>query len=139
MLTMTGACVPKYKAKMREAAFRHKLAAETLLEDRRDVAGYLYGIAAECALKQVMIDLGVPGAEGPRSADNPYFAHFSALKTLLRDDEHARRHHDLRKFAENSSFMQDWDITMRYSDGKAITEAMVGRWKQNVEDVFGEL
>lgn len=129
----------KYDAKMREAAFRHNEAAEALPDNRKDVAGYLFGLAAECAMKQLMIDLGVPGAKEPRSADNPYFAHFGALKTLLRDDEHARRHKDMRKFTEDASFMQDWDVTMRYSDGKALTTALVERWKQNAKDILQEI
>jgi len=129
----------KYNVRMREAAYRHNEAAKALPADRKDVAGYLFGLAAECAMKQLMIDLGVPGAKGPRRADNPYFVHFGELKTLLRDDEHARRHRDMRKFTQDASFMQDWDIAMRYSDGKAVTTAMVERWRQNAKDILQEL
>jgi len=61
------------------------------------------------------------------------------LKTLLRDDEHARRHKDLRKFTEKASFMQYWDVTMRYSDGRAVTQAMADRWRQDAKDILQEI
>jgi hypothetical protein len=129
----------RYNVRMREAAFRHNEAAEALPADRKDVAGYLFGLAVECAMKQLMITLGVPGAQEPRGPTNPYFAHFATLKTLLRDDEHARRHKDLRKFTEKASFMQDWDVAMRYSDGKAVTQALADRWRQDAKDILQEI
>src|SRR5271165_4857767 len=56
---------------MPAAARRHLLAADTLVQGpRRDVAGYLYGIAAECAIKAMMIDAGLrPSAGSPRRED----------------------------------------------------------------------
>ena len=129
----------RYNIRMRDAAFRHNEAAEALLPNRKDVAGYLFGLAAECAMKQLMIALGVPGVKEPRGPTNPYFAHFISLKTILRDDEHARRHTDIRKFTERASFMQDWDIAMRYSDGKAITQTLLDRWRQDAKDILQEL
>ena len=69
-----------------KAAFRHQEAAETLnVGRRRDVAGYLYGLAAECAIKKLMLASGMrPSAS--RNGDDPFYAHFSRLKTILRDD-----------------------------------------------------
>jgi hypothetical protein len=104
--------VQSFNTNMRAAAFRHQEAAETLYDGaRNDVAGYLYGLAAECGTKALMRTLGLkPG--GSRDSD-PFYAHFTSLKTLLRDDASARQHQDLRKFTEDVSFMAHWDIAMR--------------------------
>jgi hypothetical protein len=125
---------------MRAAARRHQEAAETLYGGaRHDVAGYLYGLAAECGIKALMSDLGMrPARETLRTSD-PFYAHFTRLKTMLRDDAHARRHPDLRKFAEDDRFMEHWDIAMRYSDGKDIKKAWVDDWRQNAKDVMAEI
>jgi hypothetical protein len=45
-----------------EAARRHLHAADLLCDEprhRKDVAGYLYGIAAECAIKQMLVPLRI--------------------------------------------------------------------------------
>lgn len=56
-----GAMGQTYASDMRRTAYRHLAAAEHLYTstDRQDVAGYLFGIAAECAFKQIMIDSGM--------------------------------------------------------------------------------
>ena len=130
----------KFNTDMRAAARRHQEAAEKLHEGtRRDVAGYLYGLAAECGIKALMLDLGMRPAANARSGDDPFYAHFTRLKTMLRDDAHARQHEDLRKFTEDNGFMEHWDVTMRYSDGKGIRPAWVDRWRQNAKDVMAEI
>jgi hypothetical protein len=46
---------------LRSAARRHLEAGSELNRGpRRDVAGYLFGIAAECAVKAMLIDAGLP-------------------------------------------------------------------------------
>ena len=63
---------------MPAAARRHLYAAEILAtEQRPDVAGYLYEIAAECAIKAMMSDAGIAiPTDLSRDADHPYYAHF---------------------------------------------------------------
>lgn len=129
-----------FDTNMRAAARRHLEAAETLYQGtRRDVAGYLYGLAAECAIKALMLDLGMRPMVEARGNDDPFYAHFRRLTTMLRDGAHARQHLDLRKFTEDTRFMEHWDISMRYSDGKGIREAWVSRWRQNAKDVMAEI
>ncbi|MDR3737536.1 MAG: hypothetical protein P4L40_00815 [Terracidiphilus sp.] len=125
---------------MRAAAHRHQEAAEMLYEAaRQDVAGYLYGLAAECGIKALMIDLGMrPASDASRSTD-PFYAHFTRLKTMLRDGAYARQHADLRKFTEDDRFMEHWDVAMRYSDGKGIRKNWVDGWRQNAKDVLAEI
>ncbi|HXH43808.1 MAG TPA: hypothetical protein VNK51_08180 [Bradyrhizobium sp.] len=125
---------------MRKAAHRHLAAAEVLFgENRKDVAGYLYGIAAECALKHLMNLSGMRPLPDHKRRDDPFFAHFEELKTLLRNSASGRRSGELRKYAERSSFMQQWDVTMRYSHGRDIRPEWVDRWRSDAKDVVGAM
>jgi hypothetical protein len=129
-----------FNSNMRAAAYRHQDAAERLHEGaRKDVAGYLYGLAVECGIKALMLDLGMKPTTSASKGDDPFYAHFGRLKTMLRDDIHTRRFEDLRKFTEDNHFMEHWDIAMRYSDGKGIKGAWVDRWRQNAKDVMAEI
>ena len=69
-----------YEHDMPAAAHRH-LDAGTKLEKngRRDVAGYLFGLAAECAVKAMAAR--IPAAR----CDEIFYAHFPELRTLVRD------------------------------------------------------
>lgn len=132
--------VQSFNINLRAAAHRHQEAAETLHNGKRhDVAGYLYGIAAECGIKALMLALGMKPAADARRSDDPFYAHFSRLKTMLRDDARTRQHADLRKFAEDDRFMEHWDVAMRYSDGKDINKAWVDGWRKNARDVMAEI
>lgn len=120
-----------YAINMQRAANRHFQAAEALAgHTHRRVAGYLYGIAAECAIKVAMTESGMrPRDIGDRRGD-PFYAHFETLKTLLRDTASGRHAAKLRRYSENSSFMQYWDTSMRYSDGTQIQDDWVVAWRE---------
>ncbi|WP_448030213.1 HEPN domain-containing protein [Bradyrhizobium liaoningense] len=125
-----------YEQDLRKAAYRHLEAAETLFgTNRKDVAGYLYGMAAECALKHLMLLSGMRPLPESQRRDDPFFVHFEELKTLLRNTATGRRSGELRKFAERSSFMQRWDVTMRYSHGRDIRAEWVERWRSDAKEV----
>lgn len=99
---------------------------------RRDVAGYLYGIAAECALKHIMqCSHHSRPSERVERKDDPLYAHFPALKTLLRDSAQGRYAGILRKFAEDDGFMNEWDIAMRYASRRDIEDSIVERWREH--------
>lgn len=109
-----------------DAANRHMDAANCLHDHeppcrRRDIAGYLYGIAAECAVEEIM--------RRSRHWREPERAHFPELKSLLRDNLQGRHAGVLRTLVENSGFMNEWDIAMRYAPRKAITDLQVRRWQ----------
>jgi hypothetical protein len=82
-----------YSRELQSAARRHQMAAHRLQEGERPherrchvaVAGYLYGIAAECALKEIMRQSGMRPLAVEERRDDPFYAHFPQLKTLLRD------------------------------------------------------
>lgn len=127
-----------YNSNMRASARRHLDAAEQLHgTSRNDVAGYLFGIAAECALKQMMLNSGMRPNGNRR--DDPFFLHFQELKTVLRDQVYGRLHTELRRYAEDSRFLQYWDVTMRYSDGRDVEPAWVSRWRENAKDILGAM
>lgn len=116
---------------MSAAARRHLEAADTLFQEghRKDVSGYLYGLAAECAIKAMMIEAFVwrrPDAMSRR--EDPFFAHFPELRTMLRDSLKGRRGTPLVAFVNSDSFMNNWSTKMRYSHGKDISTEWIGNW-----------
>ena len=111
------------------AARRHLLAADSLAGGgpRRDVAGYLYGIAAECAIKAMMRDAGVRTTS---EAEDPYYVHFPKLRTLLRDAPLGRRGITLMHYINDDRFMNQWSTAMRYSRGKDILDRWITAWAE---------
>ncbi len=131
----------KYANDMRRTAYRHLEAADHLYKftNRQDVAGYLYGIAAECALKQMMRDSGMCPLSEEKRSDDPFYAHFEVLKSILRDTSEGRRKGELIAFSSDTSFMQHWDITMRYSHGKDIDPRWIKKWAQDARRIIDEM
>jgi hypothetical protein len=118
------------------SARRHLGAADHLDKtDRRDVAGYLYGVAAECALKEMMRQSGIRPLPRERKREDPFYAHFAAIKSLLLDQLQGRRSGELRRFAEDPKFMQEWDTDMRYAPGRDVKAAWVDRWKKQAKQI----
>jgi hypothetical protein len=106
------------------AARRHLSAAQTLDHSpHRGVAGYLYGIAAECAVKAMMMAV-------PLRIDDAFFAHFPNLRTLLRDHCQGRNSQTLARFIRDDAFMNHWDIKMRYADARQIEDRWVSIWAE---------
>ncbi len=129
-----------YKTAMRAAAYRHLIAAESLKPgDRKDVAGYLFGIAAECGIKQLMLDSGMRPLPEADRRDDPFYAHFEKLKTMLRNTAFGRHQGRLRRYAESTTFMQHWDTSMRYSDGKDVLPDWIERWHQDAKDIINAI
>jgi hypothetical protein len=121
------------------AARRHLHAAEMLFADpghRRDVAGYLYGLAAECAIKEMVTRLRLAP---PYEKDKILFAHFPELRTLLRDTLKGRRATPLWAFIFDDAFMNNWHVKMRYADGQKIREEWVEAWQKQAKDAVGAM
>ena len=55
------------------------------------VAGYLFGLSGELAVKAMMRDSGMTPLSGQAWRDDPYYAHFPRLKELLKDMASGRR------------------------------------------------
>ena len=106
-----------YTRDLADAARRHREAADCLYDSaplcrRRDVAGYLYGLAAECAFKQILHRS--TDWRGVDRDDSAFYAHFPGLKSLARDHLNGRHASVLRRFVECDAFMNEWHVKMRY-------------------------
>jgi hypothetical protein len=117
------------------AARRHLVAADALVNERHHgVAGYLYGLAAECAVKAMMREAGLPPDANPSRKANPFFAHFPELRTMLRDKLQGRRGTPLTRLIQNDAFMSHWCARMRYSHGKDIQNAWIDSWAKQARE-----
>lgn len=122
-----------YTPDLRAAAHRHFDAAEALAKGPcRRVAGYLYGIAAECAVKAMMLDARLVPKGGK---EDPFYAHFPELRTMLRDSLAGRRGGQLLAFISDDSFMNHWNTDMRYCNGEEIQASWVDAWQTQARHV----
>jgi hypothetical protein len=129
-----------YACDMRSAAFRHFEAAEQLaVGARRDVAGYLYGIAAECGIKAMMIDINMRPLPIEHRRSDPFFAHFPELRTMLRSSLSGRLSAPLVNFISSDAFMNQWSTDMRYSHGRDIADAWVQAWAAQARQVISSI
>jgi hypothetical protein len=107
------------------AAARKNIQAADLLDGsrRRDVAGYLYGLAAECAVKAMMVEAGI-------RLDSLFYLHFPELNTGLRDRLQGRRGGPLNRLVLDLTFMSAWNIKMRYAKLGQVADVWVDRWRE---------
>ena len=118
---------------MRKSAQQHHAAALVLHERRQKaVAAYLFGLAAECAVKAIMLSCRIADAGNRESA---YWAHFPQLRTQLHTVAHGRRNFSALRFATKSDFLTDWDITIRYTESAKVLELSnrYERWYENAK------
>lgn len=114
-----------FTSNLSQAASRNLEAAEMLAKGvRRDVAGYLYGIAAECAVKAMAEDIPL------LRRNEIFYAHFPELRTLLRDALSGRTAKPLSTLIEDDSFLNNWHVKMRYADARQILDTWVNAWAQ---------
>jgi hypothetical protein len=71
--------------------------------------------------------------------DDPYYAHFPILKTLLRDSAKGRRAGELRRVADNGRLFQHWDTDMRYAPTSDIQGEWVADWKKDAEELVDRM
>ena len=132
---------------LEKAAHRHFVAAQVLYEQVghghqpgcKGVAGYLFGIAGELAIKGMMRHSGMKPLPEANRRDDPFFAHFPTLKTLLGGTVSGRRAGELRKLSEDSRLFQNWDIAMRYAPTTEINPAWIDTWKDSAEQLIGRM
>lgn len=132
----------QYPPDMPAAARRHLSAADALNspQGRSDVAGYLYGIAAECAIKAMMLDTHLWPVPNPSDrAGSPYFEHFPRLRTMLRDALEGRQGTPLVQFIGNDAFMSNWSTNMRYAKGTSVNPDWINNWAAQAKDAVGAI
>lgn len=127
----------QFTPNMTKAAHRNWEAAErnrNAAAPDRTTAGYLYGIAAECAVKALFRDISWT----TDSKDGPVYAHFPQLKAKLRDAISGRGASQLARFTDQH-FMEGWAIDIRYSDGTRPDNATLKKWRSDAEVARAEL
>lgn len=136
-----------YSQDFADSARRHLCAAIYLHDDRepgtlpgnRAVAGYLFGLAGELALKKMMLDSGMRPRNNARKRDDPFFVHFPNLKTLLRDNAQGRRQGQLIRHANDAKLFQDWDTNMRYAPTVDIGDLRTKEWRSQAEKLVQDM
>jgi hypothetical protein len=120
-----------YGQDLAKSARRHLTAATCLHGDTKPgtapgnkaVAGYLFGLAGELALKRIMQNRGIEPLPLAEKSEDPMFAHFPRLKTLLRNSATGRRHADL----------------LRYAPTTDIPENLTSLWKSQAEALVTDM
>lgn len=126
-----------YKLNLDEAARRHLEDADILYEKGRYVhAGYHYGFGAECALKAALQRLG-HRAVATAEAEDPYFAHFPALKAAvvgLSGRLAGRLSVTISSTLKSGSFMAEWNVRMRYAGNNCVAKKRCDAWKSQAHE-----
>ena len=124
---------------LRASARRHMEAGDRLNGgDRRDVAGYLFGIAAECAIKAMIAEAGWRPLAQHKTLGDPFYMHFPELKTWMSDHIGNRISSPLKSFVQ-PSFMHNWTTRMRYTDGKEIAPRWIDDWASQAKSAVGSI
>jgi len=127
-----------YEQNLGKSAHRHFQAAELLYADKtvhrnhKPVAGYLYGIAGELAVKKLMQKSGIKELDKKERHSDPYFKHFPELRTLLKDATGLRAG-ELRRIAQNTTLFRNWNTSMRYAPGSAVQSDWVDAWTESAK------
>jgi hypothetical protein len=103
------------------------------------VAGYLFGISGELAVKEMMRANGMKPHRPEKRTDDPFYAHFPELKTRLRDAKQGRRSGALDLLAKDATLFQYWDTDIRYAPTAEIREEWVIKWKVSAERLVHEM
>lgn len=138
---MLPECTHEYR--FYNAFSRHDTDADLLLESGRWAnADHHYGLAAECALKALLLQQGIPPNNGDMPSGQqyrPYRAHINLLWNSYQSFMQTRSAYTIP--ATNP--FQDWDIAQRYAPEKEITEpatrnhaAAVGTLKQVIRQAI---
>lgn len=136
-----------YGRDLKSAARRHLKGGQLLYETAgagaqpgsRAVAGYIFGLAAELAIKEMMRGSGIRELPPQQRRDDPFYAHFPSLKKLLAERLQGRRHGQLRKLAEDARLFSNWHTDMRYAATDDVEDAWVDAWKQSAETLIAEM
>ena len=131
-----------YRQDLQGSARRHLRAATELDQVAsagaqpgcKAVAGYLYGLAGELALKALMRDSGMTPLPPQERRGDPYYAHFPELKTQLRDTAQGRRSGELLAIANSNDF-QNWNTDMRYAPTVDVQPGWIDAWKVSAQNL----
>lgn len=121
------------------SAKRHLEAGNLLIDSKRSVAGYLFGIAAECAIKAMMLDANIRPKRPELRRDDPFYAHFPELRTMLRDMQLGRKAKPLMDYIKDDAFLSQWSTDMRYSSGRDVRDQWVLAWAEHARQAVASI
>ncbi|KVD31075.1 hypothetical protein WI82_10600 [Burkholderia ubonensis] len=129
------------------SARRHFKAAETLYvlnsggaqPGAKAVAGYLYGLAGELAVKQMMIQSGMRPLASDQRRDDPFYKHFPELKTFLQSAANGRRSGELLSIARTAQIFREWSTDMRYAPTLEVSGGRVDGWQGDAKKLIGQM
>lgn len=130
---------------LRSAARRHFRSAVQLAEKREEAeACYLIGLAAECAVKAHLQDVGFPLERKKRKAikdrKDPLFIHFPELATELLEQGEGLLGRSVLVMIGDRDLLNGWHVRMRYRH-QASSPAIAKRyatWRLQTERIFAE-
>ncbi|MEQ1955389.1 hypothetical protein [Mesorhizobium sp. CN2-181] len=130
---------------MAGAARRHLKAAQKLYDEQqptakpgcRAVSGYLFGLAGELAVKHMMSRSGMKPDSGDRRND-PFYAHFPSLRTMVADAAHGRLQGRLKQISASGVF-ENWSTDMRYAPTAEIKDSWVDKWRTQATDLVDKM
>ena len=151
-----GACRPgmlssqsamAYSHDYQISARRHMKAADQLYAlntagaqpGAKAIAGYLYGLAGELAVKQMMTQSGMRPLSDDKRRDDPFYKHFPELKTFLQTTATGRRSGELLKMAQTAQVFQEWSTDMRYAPTKEILARRVDAWQEDAKKLIDQM
>ena len=125
-----------YEIDLVSSARRHFSDGDSLLKAKSPQhAGYHFGFAAECALKSVLFQHGVP--RSPERRLDPFWAHFPELRNLLVTSGKGRFPRKLYELVAHGAFMQHWDTDIRYAANQSVNVDRATEWRRQADEVFG--
>ncbi len=112
----------------KDAAARHMIDAEILLgEAHLANADHLFGIAAECSLKAVMIALGMDTHADGTPRDKAHKVHANLLWAAFQSFAQGRMAARYLEPLDTGSPFSDWDVHQRYSHRNTFSSMSVIR------------
>ena len=115
------------------AAHRHYEDAVSLEGSRRfDNAGYHFGLAAESALKELLLRAGVPPNH------EALWKHFPELRDLAAQAVRGRGSAPLLRLIDAGG-LPDWEIKMRYAKTGSVRTDRLKQWRDKAREALAAL
>jgi hypothetical protein len=129
------------------SARRHLKAAESLYvldkpgaqPGAKAVAGYLYGLAGELAVKQMMVQSGMRPLPDNERRHDPYYKHFPELKSFLLTAASGRRSGELVQMAQQPQIFREWNTDMRYAPTREVPAPRVDGWQEDAKKLLSKM
>lgn len=103
------------------------------------MAGYLYGLTGELAVKQMMLQSGMRPLANDQRRNDPYYKHFPELKTFLLNAATGRRCGALLQMARNTQVFKEWNTDMRYAPTQEVPTVRVDGWQQDAKRLINQM